>query len=496
MDRGADLRDAATLVILRDSEPGPRVLVTVRPQHLRFMGGAWVFPGGALADADGDPRWGDAATLDHTTASTRLEDEPDPDRALGLHICALREAFEEVGFLLGSGPLESLDRSDAEHPELFLARCLERGIVLDASALVPGARWVTPLGAPIRFDTRFFLVRAPDAWEPMPDPDEVARCMWLTPAEALGEHAAGRAPMAPPTVETLQMLDGHEHVAAVIEAVRAKRGRGGSILAQRLSPLVQVVLAPNPGLMTGPGTNTYVVGRGPAVVIDPAVEDQEYLAKVSDLAGEIAQILITHRHADHVGGALELQRRTGAPVRAFGPDDAGGAIVEPLSDGDRIEAGSARLVALHCPGHASDHLCFLLDETSTLFSGDNVLGEGTAVIAPPDGDMAAYMDSLQRLVELDIDRIYPGHLKPLDHGRAVIAGYIEHRRARERSILEALRETERSLTPEDIVELVYADVSPALHPVARFSVEAHLDMLLSQGRVQRHGERWAVVPAG
>lgn len=496
MVRAPELRDAATLVILRDSEHGPRVLITVRPEHLRFMGGAWVFPGGALADADEDPRWRDAATLDPAAAAARMEDEVDPTRALGLHICALREAFEEVGFVLGSGPLDSLDRSDAEHPASFLDRCLGRGVVLDVAALVPGGRWETPLGAPIRFDARFFLARSPDGWEPIPDPDEVARCMWLTPAEALAEHGAGRALMAPPTVETLQMLDGHEDVAAVMGAVSSAEVRGSSIFAARLAPLVQVVLAPNPGLMTGPGTNTYLVGTEPAIVIDPAVDDGEYLVKIQDLAGELAHILITHRHGDHVGGALELQRRTGAPVRAFGRDPAGSASVEPLSHGDAVEAGSVSLVALHLPGHASDHLCFVFEGARSLFAGDNVLGEGTAVIAPPDGDMGAYMRSLERLSELDIDRIYPGHFKPLDRGREVIAGYIAHRRARERSILDALERAGGPLAAEEIVELVYTDVAPALHPIARFSVEAHLELLRSEGRVRRIAESWETRTGG
>jgi glyoxylase-like metal-dependent hydrolase (beta-lactamase superfamily II)/8-oxo-dGTP pyrophosphatase MutT (NUDIX family) len=490
--QGVEPRDAATLVILRDSEHGPRVLVTVRPEHLRFMGGAWVFPGGALAEADGDPRWRDATNLGVDEAAARLNEEVEPERAHGLYVCALREAFEEVGFLLGSGPIENLRREDAEDPERFLERCRVDGVVMDAAALVPGGRWVTPLGAPVRFDARFFLARAPDGWEPVPDPAEVARCMWLTPAEALSELAAGRALMAPPTVEMMQLLDGHKDVAAALETAGSRGvGSADSILAVRLSPLVQAVLAPNPGLMTGPGTNSYVVGRGPTIVIDPAVDDEAYLDRLEELAGEVAEILITHRHADHVGGAVALHRRTGATVRAFGSEPAGGAAVVPLGEGDIVEAGSARLLAMHCPGHASDHLCFLLEGTASLFAGDNILGEGTAVIAPPDGDMAAYLATLERLVELDIDRIYPGHFKPLNGGSAVIAGYIQHRRARESAIVDALERSQQSLTPEEIVPLVYTDVPEALHPVARFSVEAHLGMLLTAGRVRRENGHWA-----
>ena len=484
-------RDAATLVLLRDSPHGPRLLVTVRPQHLRFMGGAWVFPGGAVAPSDLDPRWQDASTLT-AGAAAALTGEPE-GHALGLFVCALREAFEEVGFLIGSGPLERLSRQDAEEPETFLERCVELGVVLDAGALVPGGRWVTPLGAPMRFDARFFLVRAPEGWEPIPDPDEVAECMWLTPAEALSELAAGRALMAPPTVEMLQLLDGHDDVDEAME-VAARTGVGGDgILATRLSPFVQAVLAPNPGLMTGPGTNTYVVGRGPTVVIDPAVDDPEYIDKVLELGGEISHILVTHRHSDHVGGAVELQRRTGAVVFAYGDAPAGGAEVRSLVDGDVIEAGGARLVTLHLPGHASDHLGFLLDGTASLFAGDNVLGEGTAVIAPPDGDMADYMRTLERLAGLDIDRIYTGHFKPLNGGTAVIQGYIEHRRAREAAIRAALSGSASALTVGEIVELVYTDVAPALHPVARFSVEAHLRMLAERGEARAvNDERWVI----
>lgn len=484
-------RDAATLVILRDSPHGPRTLVTVRPQHLRFMGGAWVFPGGALAPEDGDPGWLEASTLSPAGAADRTGE--DEGRALGLFVCALREAFEEVGFLVGSGRLDRLSREDAEEPRLFLERCLRLGAVLDTAALVPGGRWVTPLGAPIRFDARFFLVRAPDGWEPVPDPDEVAECMWLTPAEALSELAAGNALMAPPTIEMLQLLDGHVDVTEAMEVATRTGVGGGGILSTRLSPLVQAVLAPNPGLLTGPGTNTYIVGRGPTAVIDPAVDDEEYLEKVQELGGDITHILITHRHSDHVGGAADLQGRTGARVYAFGDAPAGEATVHSIGDGDVIEVGGARLVSLHLPGHASDHLGFLLDGTASLFAGDNVLGEGTAVIAPPDGDMAAYMRTLERLVTMDIDRIYTGHFKPLNGGTAVIEGYIHHRRGREEAIRGVLAAADRALTPEEIVALVYTDVPTSLHPVARFSVEAHLRMLSDRGEARTSPDgRWSL----
>ena len=183
-----------------------------------------------------------------------------------------------------------------------------------------------------------------------------------------------------------------------------------------------------------------------------------------------------------------MQRRTGASVRAWGEVEAGGVPVEPLVDGEIIEAGAARLVTMHAPGHASDHVVFLLEGTASLFAGDNVLGEGTAVIAPPDGDMGAYLATLERLRDLDLERLYTGHFRPLDGGRRVIENYLEHRRARERAILEALSQGAGSA--EEIVERVYVDVAPELHPIARFSVLAHLEFLQRKGEVGRDGDRW------
>jgi glyoxylase-like metal-dependent hydrolase (beta-lactamase superfamily II) len=257
---------------------------------------------------------------------------------------------------------------------------------------------------------------------------------------------------------------------------------------------VQVVVAPNPGPMTGPGTNTYVVGTGPSAVVDPAVPDEEYLDVVVRAARRPAMILVTHRHPDHTGGVGPLAARLGVPVRAFGSEPAGGEGVVPLASDSEIDLGAARLRAVHAPGHASDHLCFHDEQAAALFSGDNVLGEGTAVIAPPDGDMRAYLRSLKKLLELDVQRIYPGHWGPLDQGRKVIEDYIAHRHERETQILDALGSGAR--TVEEIVERVYADTPDHLHPVAAFQVAAHLEMLVEDGRARPSGRRWERRNAG
>ncbi|MDQ4058039.1 MAG: MBL fold metallo-hydrolase [Actinomycetota bacterium] len=488
-------RPAATLVILRDSTNGPEVLLTVRPKSMRFMGGAIVFPGGAVAPADLDDRWEQLAGL-HREQAAALDTE-DTDSARGAYVAALREAFEEVGFLHGDGPLSELSRDSAHEPERFLERCLELRVTLRADRLVPAGRWVTPLGSAVRFDARFFVVSAPKGWEPEPDPSEVDDAYWATPTQALASLASGDVVMAPPTIEMLQRLDDSEDVASIMTSLRNVEWQtSGQILRVRVSPQVAVVLAPNAGLMTGPGTNTYIVGRsggsaGPrapgTIVIDPAVRDEPFLDAVMDVAGDVEWIVVTHRHPDHIGGVAALAHRTGALVRAFGTEPVDGVAVESLADGDELRAGGVTLRALHTPGHASDHLCFEMVGTKSLFAGDNILGEGTAVIAPPDGNMRDYLFSLYRLRGMDLERIYPGHFRPLDGGTQVIEGYLQHRAERRQAILAALSVPS---TEEQIVERVYTDTSPRLHPVALYQVRAVLEHLKEENLVEEVNELW------
>lgn len=480
-------RPASTLVLLRQGSDGLELLLTTRPKHLRFMGGATVFPGGALAAADRDPRWRGLSTLDGEDAAGLL-DLDDPAEALGYFVCALRETFEEVGLLLADGVPGEIERDAADDAERFLERCASAGVRLRADLLRPVGSWVTPLGAPVRFDTRFFVAQAPFEWEPAPDPREVDRCWWTIAAEALDELAEGRLMMAPPTIEMLQKLAGHSTIEEIEASLATDPvGSSGDLISVRLSPLVHVVLAPNPGVLTGPGTNTYIVGSGPTCVIDPAVDNPRYLDEVVARAGEVTSILVTHRHSDHVGGVAALAQRFDCPVRAHGDQPAGGVTVRPVEDGEAIPIGDNTLRALYTPGHASDHLCFHLEEAASLFAGDNILGEGTAVIAPPDGNMAAYLMSLRRLRDLHIDRIFPGHFRPLDGGRAVIEGYLAHREQRRQAVLAAI--AAGGSTPEEIVSVVYADTPEHLHPVALLQVKSMLELLEEEGVIESPEER-------
>ena len=266
----------------------------------------------------------------------------------------------------------------------------------------------------------------------------------------------------------------------------------GEVVA--ISPLVRRILAPNPGIMTGPGTNTYLVGSGDLAVIDPGPDDDGHLDRIEEAgAGRIRWILATHTHVDHSPGAKGLRARTGAEVIGFDARDDFEPDVQ-VGDGWLLTRSEFTLRSLHTPGHASNHLCFLLEDERLLFSGDHVMSGSTVVIAPPDGDMAAYLDALRRLEGIDMDAIAPGHGAQIHDPQAKVAEYLTHRLAREGAIASALAAAGNT-SVEALVEAVYVDVPEALHPIARYSVWAHLRKLAADGLaraadVDDLGARW------
>jgi len=250
-------------------------------------------------------------------------------------------------------------------------------------------------------------------------------------------------------------------------------------VASAISPLVRRILAPNPGLMTGPGTNTYLVGIDEIAVIDPGPDDTGHLDTVAACGGDrIRWIVVTHTHPDHAPGAVGLKDRTGAEVVGFDERD-GFTPDRSAGEGFALEGTEFRLTAVHTPGHASNHLCWLLHEERLLFSGDHVMQGSTVVISPPDGDMSAYLDSLRRVQSLRLRAIAPGHGHVIEDPKAVVAYYLSHRAEREAAILAALRAG--ATTVDAIVARVYVDVAGELHPVARRSVHAHLLKLVAEG---------------
>lgn len=254
-------------------------------------------------------------------------------------------------------------------------------------------------------------------------------------------------------------------------------------VASALSPLVRRIVAPNPSMMTGPGTNTYLVGIDEIVVVDPGPDIESHLDAIAGCGGDrIRWIVCTHTHEDHAPGVAGLKERTGAEVLAFDARD-GLEIDTPMGDGDVIEATEFVLRAIHTPGHASNHLCFLLEQERMLFSGDHIMEGSTVVVAPPDGDMGAYLHSLERLTALRprLKSIAPGHGHLIDKPAAKIEEYIAHRLAREAQVLGAL-ERAGTTSIEPIVKELYADVPEELHVMAGFSVWAHLRKLVEDGK--------------
>jgi glyoxylase-like metal-dependent hydrolase (beta-lactamase superfamily II) len=269
------------------------------------------------------------------------------------------------------------------------------------------------------------------------------------------------------------------------------------------SDLVGRVLGLNPGMMTGPGTNTYLVGRRHPILIDTGAGLEGYPALLDAyLKGRgvdrPSRVLLTHRHVDHLGGVAHLRERyPGLSVAKMIHRDAGLPDgIEDLRDGQAIVGDGVTLLPIHTPGHASDHLCYYLVEEKALFSGDVILSGSTSVIPSGDGDLADYMASLRRLQGLDIRRIYSAHGPVIEDGPGKIQEYIDHRLARERQILEALGDGLRTIP--DMVSRIYADVSPKLHKVAAMSVESHLKKLARENRVREHIEpnapsRWELL---
>jgi glyoxylase-like metal-dependent hydrolase (beta-lactamase superfamily II) len=252
---------------------------------------------------------------------------------------------------------------------------------------------------------------------------------------------------------------------------------------------VRVVLAPNPGLMTGPGTNQYLLGVGdaPPVLLDAAALDAENERRLRAATDRLAGLVLTHIHPDHVGGVPAVRTRFAVPLAAHHSRAdfvVGGRPLAPeraLRDGDEIAFPGGRLTAVHAPGHESGHLCFHEPAHGWLFTGDTILSTGTTVIAPPDGDMRAYFATLGRLRALRAAIIFPGHGPPIHDPEAVIAQYLAHRELRERQVLAALAAT--PARPEDLVPGIYRDLAPGLAWAAAATVRAHLDKLAAEGRV-------------
>jgi glyoxylase-like metal-dependent hydrolase (beta-lactamase superfamily II) len=256
---------------------------------------------------------------------------------------------------------------------------------------------------------------------------------------------------------------------------------------------VRRLVAPNPGPMTGPGTNTYIVGHKAFTIIDPGPDIESHVDALSQL-GVIERILVTHTHRDHSPAAATLARHSGAPLvgRTAPGDDRQDMSFHPDHvpvDDELLELDGFTLQAIATPGHASNHLCYFLPELGWLFTGDHIMGGSTVVIAPPDGDMDAYLNSLEGLKRLRLNALLPGHGGIIEQPRNAIDGLIRHRLAREAKVIAALSLTGPQAA-EVLLPVVYDDVPEALHPVAKYSLLAHLQRLANHNRASEEDVGW------
>ena len=522
---------AATVLLLRDGADGVEVLMTRRSLTASFAPGAYVFPGGGIDAAD-------AAA--HAHAARRPTQS---DLHLTQAIAAIRESFEELGILLArhadGRPADDADVAALDRHAPFVPQCAARGLTLAADEVVVLAHWITDRDLPRRFDVPFLAARMPAGQTPVADEAEQFEPVWVRPADALARHAAGQFFIIYPTIRTLERLKTYASVDTVLAACASERPlwtscpRAGLLAGEverymeheppfgelelvcpdgqvqhaldwqheRAVPLLKNVLrltAPNRGFMTGPGTNSYLVGDAHTgyIAIDPGPNDAGHIERLWRAAGgDIRLIVCTHSHSDHSPGAQPLQalcggkppilglpsQPTARPASHFVPDRS-------LSDQELLALEGRgpegeithTLRVIHTPGHAANHLCLLLEEDGLLFSGDHILNGSTTVVDPPDGDMTAYLDSLDKLdaacAAADARFILPAHGHVLGRARAVIAHLKAHRLAREAKVRAAMQAVPGG-SMDDWVALAYDDTPPAVWPIAKRSMLAHVQRL-------------------
>lgn len=503
-------KPASAVILLRRDPTGEwRFFWAKRAEATPFLGGYHAFLGGRRDPEDSQIPVHHATDAEHAAQCA----------------CAVREVFEEAGVLPAESRLTDPETRLAVRADLMAGRltfaqvCAQFAVRIDARRFTPAGRWVTPVGVPRRYDTTFFVANLEPEQEPRLWPSEMVDGAWTTPAAALDAWVRGDVRLVPPTLHSVRSLYRWttEGAAARADFDRLRvlfhdhpAAHGEPPESIELAYGVAMFPVRTPTLPPATHTNCYLVGDRDLIVIDPAspYPDEQarldaHLTRLAEQTGaRLREIWLTHHHPDHVGGVAHLSRRWNVPVAAHPLTaqllDGRVTVARLLHDGDTYELPSTagdpgptpwpgwRLRAVFTPGHARGHLCFLEENTGVLFSGDMVVGLGSVLIDPDEGDMAAYLASLNRLSALPIRAIAGGHGPALTEPYAVIEAYIAHRLEREAKILAALREG--CATVPALVAAVYADTPPALHPLAARSVQAHLVKLAREGKVVQRAD--------
>jgi ribonuclease/clavin/mitogillin len=508
--KSATPKDAAAVILLNQDET--KVLWAQRNPKISFLGGFHAFPGGKVDEAD-----------------SQITVKNCDDRELAKFIaCAARELFEEVGVLLVQGG-EKLTKGQRAslHDDLISGRSNFAGILadwnlwIDAGDFFSTGFWTTPKFSPVRFKTRFFIAKCPPKQTPYAAITEMQNIEFTEPKEALKHWANSEVLISPPVLISLQMLaesflqksqDAEENDLKISAALRLcgekllekSQNCDGNIDYIELNPRIICFPLKTETLPPATHTNCFIVGRREFVVIDAASKDESEQAKLFALTDSLhekgfscKEIIVSHLHPDHFGGETALQNHFREKFGLEIPISAhritaeslhGKVVIQKFIADDEIiklkdEAGAEfEIRALHTPGHARGHLCFYDETRGFLLSSDNVVGAGTVVIAPPEGNLTDYLNSLERMKNLpDLRHLCGSHGAAVFDARGKIEMYIAHRLEREKQILEAIENGAK--TAEEITEIVYQQLDPKLFSLAVKSVSAHLAKIKMDGKL-------------
>lgn len=484
---------AAALVIV--DKDRRRILFAQRNPRLKFLGGFHAFPGGKQDQQD---------------SSVRIANSKDQETDADI-VCAVRETFEETGLLIvrGGDKLTKGQRVSL-HDDLVSGRSSFKeildhwGLWIDGDDFHDAGVWITPKFSNLRFKTRFFFTMCPSKQTPYDAIDELCSCEFIEPGDALNRWAKQGVLLSPPVFiafeESLKKTNssGDFDTVEVAESLRIKSQEiSGLITEVKINPHIRIIPLETKTLPPATHTNCFIVGDRKFVVVDAASPYPEEQIRLSSIVGQLIEsgaecvgIVTSHLHSDHLGGEQALQKFISEKYQQSVPlithEETAAALKDKLEfdllieDGHQFhlidsQKGEFTLTALHTPGHARGHLCFYDESTGFLISCDNVLATGTVVIAPPEGNMSDYLESLRRLKELPgLKSLSGSHGTAVYDAKAKIEQYISHRLYRENQILAYLR---AGKTEEEILSSIYKGLATELLPLARKTIQAHVERI-------------------